>query len=200
MKFALILASVALAPLLTPSVALAQQGSNPYMPGVNYKLPGVLVTAAQIETLKKAMLEQNATDVPMNMIEMGGHQAGLSLVVRLKGRGNNPVAHDLVSEVYHVLEGSGTMVIGGELINPTRRPTSRGNGPGLSAEDVRGGQTFRIAKGDVLFVPAGTAHRFVSTDEIVVYTVTRLDPGKATPLQPTSTTVPATSNTGSPQR
>jgi quercetin dioxygenase-like cupin family protein len=70
----------------------------------------------------------------------------------------------------------------------------------LSAEDVKGGQTFRVSKGDVLFVPAGTAHRFVSTDEMVVYTVTRLDPTKATPLQATSTTVPTTSNTGSPQK
>jgi mannose-6-phosphate isomerase-like protein (cupin superfamily) len=199
MKLRFIPGAVALTLALTPSIAHSQEGSDLYMKGINYKLPGVLVTAAQIETLKKGMLEKDATDVPMNMIEMGGHQAGLSLVVRAKG-GTNPVVHDLVSEVYHVLEGSGTMVIGGELIKPTRRPTSRGNGPGLSAQDVKGGQTFRISKGDVLFVPAGTAHRFVSTDGIVVYTVTRLDPTKATPLQSTSTTVPTTSNTSGPQR
>ena len=200
MKLALVLSAFASALPFTSSPALAQQAAELYMPGINYKLPGVLVTAAQIETLKKNMLEHKAVDVPLNMIEMGGHQAGLSLVIRLKGAGNNPVLHDLVSEVYHVLEGAGTMVIGGELINPTRRPISRGNGPGLSATDVRGGQTLRVSKGDVLFVPAGTPHRFVSTDEVVVYTVTRLDPTKATPLQPTTTTVPTTSNTGTPVR
>jgi mannose-6-phosphate isomerase-like protein (cupin superfamily) len=209
MKLALTFGALALALPLTTSVVLAQQpGANKrpqdskdlYMSGVNYKLPGVLVTAAQIETMKKNMLAKKATDVPINMVEMGGHQAGLSLVIRQKGQPTDPVIHDLVSEVYHVLEGSGTMMIGGDLVNPTRRPTSRGNGPGLSAKEVRGGQTFKISKGDVLLVPAGTSHRFITTDDIVVYTVTRLDPTKATPLQATSTIVPDTSNTGSQLR
>jgi len=208
MKLGLTLGAVVVALPLTIAMALAQQpaanrqqdSKDLYMPGVNYKLPGVLVTAAQIDTMKKNMLAKKATDVPINMVEMGGHQAGLSLVVRQKGEVSDPVIHDLVSEVYHVLEGSGTMVIGGELVNPTRRPFSRGNGPGLSAKEVRGGQTFKISKGDVLLVPAGTSHRFISTDDIVVYTVTRFDPTKATPLQSTSTTVPDTPITGTPPR
>ena len=43
MKFAL----AALALMVTPALALSQPASELYMPGVNYKLPGVSVTAAQ---------------------------------------------------------------------------------------------------------------------------------------------------------
>ena len=199
MKIALTLGLVASTLVCTPSLALSQQAPALYIPGVNYKLPGVMVTAAQIDTMKKNMLAKDAIDVPINMVEMGGHQAGVSLVIR-KGPSAAPVLHDLVSEVYHVYEGTGTFNIGGELVNPTRRPTSRGNGPGLTGTDVRGGQQFKLGKGDVLFVPAGTVHRFVSSDNMVVYTVTRMDPTKATPLQATSTDVPDTSNTGAPVR
>lgn len=199
MKIAITSGVVAFALVLAPSLALSQKASDLYMPGVNYKLPGVMVTAAQIETMKKNMLAKDAIDVPINMVTMGDHQAGLSLVIR-KGPTAAPVLHDLVSEVYHVYEGSGTFHIGGELVNPTRRAPSRGNGPGLSGTDVKGGQEFKLAKGDVLFVPAGTVHRFVASDNMVVYTVTRMDPTKATPLQATSTEVPDTSNTGAPQR
>jgi mannose-6-phosphate isomerase-like protein (cupin superfamily) len=199
MRIALTSPVLVLALVFAPSVALSQKAPDLYMPGVNYKLPGVMVTAAQIETMKKNMLAKSAIDVPINMVEMGGHQAGLSLVIR-KGPSAAPVLHDLVSEVYHVYEGSGTFHIGGELVNPTRRAASRGNGPGLNGTDVKGGQQFKLSKGDVLFVPAGTVHRFISSDNMVVYTVTRMDRTNTTPLQTTSTEVPDTSNLGAPFR
>ena len=82
--------------------------------------------------MKKNMLAKGAVDVPINMVDMSGAQAGLSLVIR-QGKTYAPVLHDLVSEVYHIYEGSGVFEIGGELVNPTRRPASRGDGPGLNS-------------------------------------------------------------------
>ena len=108
---------------------------------------------------------------------------GVSLVLRQKGQSTAGVAHDQVSEVYHVLEGGGTMILGGKLIAPERRPDSGGNGPGISGKGIEGGVRTRISKGDVLIIPAGTPHRFESADEFTLYTVVRVDAEKVAPLK-----------------
>jgi mannose-6-phosphate isomerase-like protein (cupin superfamily) len=172
------------------ATARAQAPAPPaqlYIPGINYKLPAVLVTAADIARTRQQMDEKKQDDIPMRMVDCGGgesgHQVGLSLVSRRKGQSNAGAVHDLVSEVYHVLEGAGTMILGGTLTNPKRRPVSAGNGPGISGDGIDGGVRMRIAKGDVLIIPAGTPHRFESTEEFTLYTVVRVDAEKVTPLQ-----------------
>lgn len=173
------------------SLVFAQGGSQAspalYMPGINYNLPAVLVTAADIARTRKEMEAKKDDDVPIRMVDggggEGGHYVGVSLVSRARGQTTNGAVHDKVSEVYHVLEGSGTMILGGKLRNAKRRPVSDGNGPGISGDGIDGGVSTRIAKGDVLIIPAGTPHRFESTDQFTLYTVTRVDAEKVTPLQ-----------------
>ena len=91
-----------------------------YLPNHHYDLPATLVTAAQIQAHKAKMLADKDEDVPLNMVKSGGtgdkHQVGISVVYRLKGQSNPTYAvHDDVGEVYHVLEGAGTMLLGGKL-------------------------------------------------------------------------------------
>ncbi len=98
-----------------PAAVNAQAQAAPplYAPGVNYSLPSVVVTAEEIEATKKEMLANKTIDVAIRMAETGGPRVGVSLVYRVKGPGNAPVVHDYVSEVYQILEGSGTLVTGG---------------------------------------------------------------------------------------
>lgn len=176
---------------LAGAPALVQAGSQAaaplYMAGIRYDLPAVLIPAADIERTKKEMLANKATDVPIRTVDCGGgeggHQLGVSLVLRQKGQNTAGVAHDQVSEVYHVLEGGGTMILGGKLIEPERRPDSGGNGPGIAGKGIEGGVRTHISKGDVLIIPAGTPHRFESADAFTLYTVVRADPQKVAPLK-----------------
>jgi hypothetical protein len=92
-----------------PAVVNAQAAMPLYAPGVNYSLPSVVVTAEEIEATKKEMLANNTIDVAIRMAETGGPRVGGSLVYRVKGPGNAPVVHDYVSEVYQILEGSGSL-------------------------------------------------------------------------------------------
>lgn len=63
--------------------------------------------------------------------------------------------HELDADIIYVLEGSATFVTGGtaESLKQTAPGELRGSG-------IRGGDTRRIVKGDVLIVPKGTPHWF----------------------------------------
>ena len=63
--------------------------------------------------------------------------------------------HELDADIIYVLEGTATLVTGGtaENLKQTAPNELRGSG-------IRGGETRRLAKGDVLIVPKGTPHWF----------------------------------------
>lgn len=75
----------------------------------------------------------------------------LTMEYRLTAAGHASI-HELNSELFVVLEGSGTMSVGGKLINPTR------NGDDLRAAKSEGGISYKLNKGDILLVPPNTAH------------------------------------------
>ena len=87
-----------------------------------------------------------------------------------------------------MLEGSGTLVTGGTIINPRRRTSSREegiqiNGPGVSGDSIQGGVSRRITKGDMVIIPAGTPHWFSEIQETLTYTVVRVDPDRVVTLR-----------------
>ena len=170
--------------LVTAANSRVVGGQGPlYDPAVNYKLPSFVVTTNEIAATKKEMLATKSIDVAIRMAESGGPRVGVSLVYRDKGPGNPPVAHDYVSEVYQIIEGSGTLVTGGTITEATRRPESGVNGPGISGKDIQGGVSAKIKKGDLVMIPAGTPHRWSDVQEFMSYTVIRVDPKRIVPLK-----------------
>jgi quercetin dioxygenase-like cupin family protein len=63
--------------------------------------------------------------------------------------------HEQDADIIYVLEGSATLVTGGEVVNG--KTTAPGE---IRGTDVKGGETRQITKGDVIIVPAGTPHWF----------------------------------------
>jgi mannose-6-phosphate isomerase-like protein (cupin superfamily) len=173
------------------AIAAQEQRSNDpsplVLPGHRYDLPATLITAAQIEAHKKNMIAAKDDDIPMNMVRAGGgsdrHQVGVSVVTRSKGQKNpNYAVHDDVAEVYYVLEGKGSMKLGGKITDWKRRPTSAGNGRGSAGTTAVGARDVTITKGDVLIIPAGTPHKWENADEFTSYVVVRVDPDGVAPL------------------
>jgi len=66
--------------------------------------------------------------------------------------------HETEAELFVALEGSGTLTVGGTLVNPTR------NGTNLQAASSEGGIPHRMVKGDMLLVPEKTAHAVTQVD------------------------------------
>ena len=77
--------------------------------------------------------------------------------------------HDKETDVIYVVDGDATFVTGGTAVNPK---TTR---PGQSvATDVKGGETHKLTKGDVIVVPAGIPHWFKEVPKSVSYYVVKV--------------------------
>src|SRR5438128_5827797 len=101
-------------------------------------MPATDIRAADVQATLKEAIATKTVDTPIRTVDAGGHNVGVGLVHRPKGT-NLPggASHDKVTEVYHVQEGSGTLVTGGTQVNPQRRDraaevVTQINGPGVS--------------------------------------------------------------------
>lgn len=70
--------------------------------------------------------------------------------------------HQGVTDIYVVVGGSGTMVIGGEIENRQYRPAGGPRSMLLPGEfvgqPVVGGRTYKVKAGDIINIPPDTAH------------------------------------------
>ena len=152
--------------------------------------PGTYVPNEEVQAYVKRAIANQLTDQQIRAVDIGKTNVGVAVVHR--GRINNPNAnvaeHDLVSEVYHVISGSATLVLGPDLIGKERRPANLTtvrllNGPGNNAKGIRNGVAYQIKAGDVVVIPAGTGHQFTRIDDHVTYLMIRVDADKVTPLK-----------------
>ena len=71
--------------------------------------------------------------------------------------------HEKEAEVFYVIDGSATVVIGGKLVNEKRTNAENLNGTG-----IEGGKSQAVAKGDFWIVPENTPHWFSALDGTLV--------------------------------
>src|SRR5262245_22359764 len=71
----------------------------------------------------------------------------------------NASIHDKEAELFYVIDGGGTIVTGGKLVNPNRT-----NADNSTGSVIEGGVSRKIAKGDWVLVPEGVPHWFSAID------------------------------------
>jgi mannose-6-phosphate isomerase-like protein (cupin superfamily) len=153
--------------------------------------PGTYIPLSELDAYTKKAITENLTDQQVRDINIGKANVGIGMVYRgnLDAPTPNSVAeHDQVSEVYHVISGSATLVLGPDITNRQRRPATQRtvvefNGPGNNGADIRNGVAHQIKAGDVVVIPAGTGHWFTKIDDHINYLMIRFDPDKVTPLK-----------------
>jgi len=150
--------------------------------------PAIYITGDNIQaTLKKAPAD-SVTDQAIRTITVGNLNVGLGVVHRSAKAAQSSVMHDQLTEIYHVVSGSGTLVTGGTLTKPTRFPADSATvkdlaGPSWRGGILEGGVSRKIKAGDVVIIPAGTGHWFSQIDGAIDYEVMRVDPGKLLSLK-----------------
>jgi mannose-6-phosphate isomerase-like protein (cupin superfamily) len=142
--------------------------------------------------LKRAparIVANDVSDQQVRAVDIGRSHVDIGIVYRRALTGESPVAeHDLVSEVYHVIDGSATLVTGPDIVDMKRRPAGNENvrmlnGPGSNGTSIRNGATYQLKPGDVIVIPAGVGHWFTKIDDHIRYLMVRIDPDKVTPLK-----------------
>ena len=173
-------------------VLLAQTRINPTDPQPTCSMcPGTYIPVSELDAYTKKAIQEKLVDQQVRDINIGKANIGIGMVYRgkLDAPSPNSVAeHDQVSEVYHVISGSATLVLGPDIVNRERRPATQRtvvefNGPGNNGSDIRNGTTHQLKAGDVVVIPAGTGHWFTKIDDHINYLMIRIDPDKVTPLK-----------------
>ncbi len=113
--------------------------------------PVVVMPAQSLTDLKEKLKPGNKTE---ELID----SAGMELRVAVQHENNRTGAaaelHDASDDVYYVLEGSATLVLGGKLDAPKEVEPGEWRSP-----KIIDGKTFEITKGDLVVVPRGTPHQ-----------------------------------------
>ena len=118
-------------------------------PAATYKTEADLMKALAASAANPEMLTSAVSDDDHHRI---------NVVRRTKAAG--AAAHPGFAELHHIIEGSGTLVTGGQMVRPPQ--------PGSPAT-IRGGESRHVSKGDVILVPAGMPHWYKDLDGAITY-------------------------------
>jgi mannose-6-phosphate isomerase-like protein (cupin superfamily) len=151
--------------------------------------PGTYISVNEVQAYVKRAMDNNLVDQQIRAVDIGKINLDVGVVYRgklAKPTEASVAEHDLVSELYHIIEGSATLMLGPDIVNPKRRPADLEtvrlfNGPGNNGTSIRNGITYELKPGDVVIIPAGTGHWFTKIDDHIVYLMVRIDPDKVTP-------------------
>src|SRR4030095_4305266 len=131
----------------------AQAKINPTDPQPTCNMcPGYYIPLSELQAYTKKALAENLLDQQVRDIEIGKAHIGIGMVHRgkLDKPGANSVAeHDQVSHVYHIFDGTATLMLGPDITNRQRRPATlttvrEYNGPGNNGSEIRNGVAHQL--------------------------------------------------------
>jgi mannose-6-phosphate isomerase-like protein (cupin superfamily) len=137
-----------------------------------------------------ARAANSVADQQIRAVDVGKSHVDVGVVYRngAQAAGSAVAEHDLVSEVYYVIDGSATLVTGSDIVGWKARPADNQavrllNGPGGNGESIRNGVAHELKAGDSIIIPAGVGHLFTKVNGHIEYLMVRIDPDKVTPIK-----------------
>ncbi len=115
--------------------------------------PFVIKTKQQVEDIQKT-LEQKPGNTNEDVAAAAGTQMRVAIFHDEKRVNDNVEVHDGSDDIYYVLKGTATLMLGGTLDTPNE--ISPGEWRSKSAT---GTQKVEVKKGDLVVVPRGTVHQ-----------------------------------------
>src|SRR6266700_5863750 len=113
--------------------------------------PFVVMSSQSLDDLQKKLHSDNKTE---ELIDSAGMQLRVAVQHEKNKTGTAAELHDASDDVYYVLDGSATLVLGGKLDAPKETDPGEWRSPRITD-----GETIEIKKGDLVIVPRGTPHQ-----------------------------------------
>ena len=183
-KFALIILSSAFA------LNLLAQNSDPTKTSIG---TATVVHTTEINAAAKIGKGLAVADSVLRVVSIEGkYNVGVSVVSRSKINGKTPpdaIVHDVVTEVYHIIEGNGILLVGGTLDSAVKIPANNPivlkiTGPSSRGKHIKGGTQYEVGPGDIIIIPPNTPHGFIELKtNTIVYTLIRIDNDKVLELK-----------------
>jgi mannose-6-phosphate isomerase-like protein (cupin superfamily) len=153
---------LAAALLLLAAFPASAQATNGAANGV------IMVSAEQVEQIRQSARAAQASATPIPPSLSRPIIAAPPYALNLEHRtGKAPASqHPVEAEVIMVLDGAGTITVGGALANPVT--AANGN---ISGSDIANGTPRHVVKGDMLIVPQNTPHMMVPDGVLVLATL-----------------------------
>ena len=145
------------------------------------------ITAAEVEAVVKH--PTGGTDRLMKAVDMGAYNVGVGVLRRGPTKPGAPVGaimHEKITEVYYVVSGSGTLLTGGTVSNPTQAAADSeivrvAVGPSVQGTFKEPAQRRKVSAGDIVIIPPGVYHGFDEVTDHVEYVAVRPDPEHVLP-------------------
>jgi mannose-6-phosphate isomerase-like protein (cupin superfamily) len=142
--------------------------------------PVVVMSAQSLDDLQQKLQPGNKTE---ELIDSAGMQLRVAIQHETNKTGAAAELHDASDDVYYVLEGGATLVLGGRLDLPKEVEPGEWRSP-----RIMDGKTYEIKKGDLVVVPRGTPHQRSTANKDFTMILIKIyaEPLKAGSPKPTS--------------
>lgn len=141
------------------------------------------IRGADIDIALQRTASQAESDQVLRVVNIDNQfNLGVSVVHRAR-TANRPIGpaamHSAVTEIFHFISGTGTLVTGGTLESPQQVGANPVYGPSILGTRILNGHIRGVGPGDVVIVPPNTPIQFteINSGELV-YLVVRVDPHK----------------------
>jgi len=140
--------------------------------------PYVVMSSQSLEDLQKKLQPDNKA---AELIDSAGMQLRVAVQHEKNKTGAAAELHDASDDVYYVLDGSATLVLGGKLDAPKETEPGEWRSP-----RIIDGKTIEINKGDLVIVPRGTPHQRSTANKNFTMILVKiyLEPLKPKPTTP----------------
>jgi mannose-6-phosphate isomerase-like protein (cupin superfamily) len=149
-----------------------------------------VIPSSALNTMFKTTVGDTRVDEPLRVVPAGGGRYGIYVLtedVRPAATATGPIRgqfHNEVGEIYHVVAGAGTFLIGSEVDPAT--VTSRVSvltGPGGNGV-IKDPQFVKYQAGTILVIPPGVPHNATyEVTERTNFIIYRIDPKSSLPLK-----------------
>ncbi len=138
--------------------------------------PAVIVSEADWMAVMQQSAAANRLDTKVAETAVRGGVVRAGVIYRSRPE-TRALVHQELTEIYLIVEGSGTLVTGGTATEsqPVSDPANLGLTPSFFVTQT-GGEARRVGPGDIVIIPAGLPHSFSALDGPMSYTIYRFEP------------------------